>query len=1492
MAAVRPPRKLLVKVKLTLRRGRGDCVDLMATLDVGATVGQLAQALQTRDPRQDSGLRRPMTLELLATRRQRLDPAALVVDSNLASGSTVALAPIGRAGGSEPAAAAIVRVLEGPDASREYRLQRGINYVGRSTSCEVRLTDTSVSRRHAKLTISDVAEVVDLGSSNGIAVDGGQITRAVLRARDLVRLGDTVLGVEICDASAAATGGAQTMFNRSPRLDPSYPGVELVLPDPPERPQNPRFPMLSLLAPLIFGALLFLVTRSPTSLLFVALSPIMAVTNVVESRFAGRRAHEAAMQSWQAELDGLAQTAVANAGLERESRLREHPAAEEVRQAIARRSSLLWSRHPDQDRFLELRLGLGTQPSRSAVQLPRTRKAAKEVWQQLEDFAVTFGVIAAVPVVGDLRDEPLGVAAPRRTAVGLARALVQQIVGLHSPAEVILAAVLASDTTEEWNWLQWLPHTSSAHSPITSPHVVANPAAVAALMAELEQLTEDRSSTAGPAEQRPAIVLLVEDAAACDRARLVSLAERGARTGVHVLWVSPSVERLPAVCTTFLEVTAGQQRGLAGFTQLGTAVTPLTVELADGASALATARSLAPLVDSGAPLDDESDLPSSVSWLSLHERDLAAEPGIVLERWQESRSLMTGPLASPPRHGKPGSLRAVLGQFAGGPHILDLRAHGPHALVGGTTGSGKSELLQSWILSLAAAHSPQRVTFLLVDYKGGSAFRDCRHLPHTVGQVTDLSPHLVRRALTSLSAELRYREELLASKNKKDLADLEESGDPATPPSLVIVVDEFAALVHEVPEFVDGVVNVAQRGRSLGLHLLLATQRPAGVIKGNLRANTNLRLALRVADDGDSTDVIGTTQAAAFDPALPGRALSKTGPGRLVPFQSAYAGGWTTAEPAAPSIGIEELTTGVSQKWEEPVEAEPATVGDLGPTDITRVVTTIGAAARQAELPEPRKPWLPELADVGELADLPTGRDGELVFGQADRPHSQSQPTIAFHPDRAGNLAVYGTGGSGKSGLLRTLAIAAGRGDAGGPCRVYGLDFGARGLDMLEELPHVGSIIRGEDHERLSRLLGDLRELLDERAGRYAKAKAGSIAEYRQLTDSPQEPRILLLVDGIGAFRLAYEATNRVRWFELFQSIAVDGRPVGVHIVVSADRAAAVPSSLGSAIQARVVLRLADEGDYGTLGEPADVLDATSPPGRGLVAGDEVQVAILGGTRSTLAQAQAIADLAARLRRQGVPEAPAVQRLSEEVWLDELPARAAGLPVIGVAGTHLGPQGFPPSGSFIVTGPPGSGRSTALATVLTSIRRSIDGVQVHYIGNRRSPLATLSFLASSSLSAGEAAAVAGRLTAELTAAEHSEPVMVIVEGVGDYLNGPADMSLQQLTRALLAEDQLIVFEGETSTMGQGSSLLSLAKAGRSGLALQPESAEASVFRSEFPRLRRAELPAGRGVLVISGRPLLVQVARPGQDDIQWNDMPAPHAASARQPDLVATADRA
>ena len=297
------------------------------------------------------------------------------------------------------------------------------------------------------------------------------------------------------------------------------------------------------------------------------------------------------------------------------------------------------------------------------------------------------------------------------------------------------------------------------------------------------------------------------------------------------------------------------------------------------------------------------------------------------------------------------------------------------------------------------------------------------------------------------------------------------------------------------------------------------------------------------------------------------------------------------------------------------------------------------------------------------------------MIGISDDPDSQSQPAISFRPDIEGNLAVFGASGSGKSALLRTIAVAAGYTVRGGPCQVYALDFGNRGLAMLESLPHVGSVVYAGDHERIVRLLTMLRETIDERALRYSQVSAATITDYRRLAGRHDEPRIVVLVDALPAFQAAYDSHSGQRWLDLFTSLAGDGRPVGVHVVVTADQRGAIWGGLASSIQSRVVLRMATTDDYLSLDVPEDVLSLASPPGRAIVHGREVQLAVLGGSADSTVQARAISGFAEGMRRAGVPEAPAIESLPELVPLANLPARdESGNPVLGLL-VHLAPAG-------------------------------------------------------------------------------------------------------------------------------------------------------------------------------------------------------------------------
>lgn len=1458
-----------MKLKFTLHRAEGD-VDLAATVDSATTVGELAGFLNAADPRgpAQTGDDVEVTLSLVGSQALTIDPRQPVVDSGLRSGSTVS---ISRAGTrfSDPGrpAAALVRIVEGPDVGKEFQIPSGSSTIGRDQDCEIRLNDSLVSRRHARLNITDVAEAVDMGSANGILIDDVEVPRSILRSTDVIQIGDTKLSIRLLSTGARSPerGGPAVEFVRPPRVTPTFNGLEFDAPEPPERARPQRFPIAMMVAPILMGAVLYFATGSAKSLVFIALSPIMMIGNNIEQRYGKRADYKRALEEFQEDVDSLVADLAASNAQEVTSRLTENPSVNECALAIRNGTGLLWTRRPGEPRFGQLRLGLGLRPSRTTIIYPNLKRGIRALFKEMQDRLSPYHSVNNVPIVADLSETALGVAGPRALAIGVARGLVLQTVALHSPAELALGVLASSHSAQDWEWVKWLPHTTTPHSPISAGLLAASRGTGSALLSELEDLIERRTAAAmHDLQSTPGVVLLVESDAPVDHSRLVAIAENGASVGVHTIWIGNEVADLPAACKVFIEIGREGTTGAAGFVHEGEIVLPLALELLDAGEANELGRTLAPVLDIGARVEDASDLPRAVSFLSLVGTDVATSPDAVVDRWTQSRSIIVGPKAppSPPRHA--GSLRALIGQSGTDALAVDLRVDGPHALVGGTTGAGKSELLQSWILGMATAHSPHRLTFLLVDYKGGSAFRDCVDLPHTVGLVTDLSPHLVRRALTSLAAELRYREHLLARHAAKDLASLERLGVAEAPPSLVIVVDEFAALVNDVPEFVEGVVNVAQRGRSLGLHLILATQRPAGVIKDNLRANTNLRMALRMSDETDSSDVLGTPDAAFFDPAIPGRAAVKSGPGRLAPFQTAYAGGWTSETPPAPELLVEELSVSSSTVWTPPEQTEASPI-DPGPTDIRKVVDRIREACGLAQIEEPRKPWLPELRPTYDLADqvlVPSRRvDTELVYGVRDDPDNQSQPTVAFYPDRDGSMAVFGTGGSGKSGLLRTIAVAAGFTIRGGPCHVYGIDFGARGLAMLEDLPHVGSIIAGSDHERVTRLLRWIREMIDERAVRYSapSVNAGSITDYRTITGATDEPRILLLIDGLVAFRSAYEPPDRSRWLEMFTSIVTDGRPVGVHVVVASETRNGLTTGLSSGIQSRVVLRMAAPEDYGMLGAPADVIGESAGPGRGVLGGSELQVAVLGGSIDVAAQAQALRGFADAMRRTGVVEPDPIRSLPEDISLEDLPAEIAGAPVLGIASNSLGPADYEPKGGFLISGSPMSGRTTAVRTMAESLRRFDPTLELHWFGGPRSPLAGLSLWTSCTVIT-EAPDAAAALSERLSDGAHAA---LFIENITDFASPPSDQPMQALVKLALANGCFVVGEGESSTLTNTMGLLGLIKASRAGLSLVPESSDGQgVYRTPFPRMSPSDRLPGRGLLVRGGRVEVVQVARP------------------------------
>ncbi len=1492
-----------MRLKLTLARPLGSSSDVVVTVDAASSIGDVATTIARLDPRgSELADDRPLTLRATLPGQAEpvlLPPDAPVGEAWIGSGAVVSLADAGvyyaPPAAGRPPTVGTLRVLSGPDAGQEFALPAGTTVLGRDPSCDIVLHDPLVSKRHVRFEASGAVEVIDLGSANGVVVDGGLVGRMRVDRSERLLIGDSEVVVTVAESLAAA-GAAPTagpvFFNRSPRVEERYVGQEFAAPEVPAEREPPPFPLLAMITPFLMGGAMFVLTRQPTSLLFVLMSPLMMVGNFLTGKSREKRRLRKAIEVFEERLRGLSELLEAEHAREHDVRLRESPSTQEAYDQAMRRAPLLWTRRPEHWSFLNVRLGVGTMRSRNVVKTAGRGEILREFQERLDAVVEQHARIPDVPIIDNLYDSgALGIAGSPELAIGSVNSILVQLTALHSPAELAVAALVTPAWSRELEWLKWMPHTSSPHSPIEGNHLADSASSASSLLASLEEVVErrlderresvqrrgameqasaalergaevGRSATEGTPSPVPAIVVLIADDAPVERARLVQLAERGADAGVYPVWMAADVPALPAVCRTYLELGETAQTATVGFVRLGETIPDVATELVSAQQALDFARRMAPVVDAGALVEDASDLPRSISLVTLLGHELAESSEAVVDRWRQNASIADrggGPLV--PR--RAGRLRAIVGSAGVDVMHLDLRTHGPHALVGGTTGAGKSEFLQAWVLGMAAEYSPDRVTFLFVDYKGGSAFADCVHLPHCVGLVTDLSPHLVRRALTSLRAELHHREHLLNRKKAKDLLELEKRGDPESPPALVLVIDEFAALVGEVPEFVDGVVDIAQRGRSLGIHLIMATQRPAGVIKDNLRANTNLRVALRMADEADSQDVIGVKDAAHFDPAIPGRGVAKTGPGRLSQFQSGYAGGWTSREPERADIEVAELRFGGELRWEEQGRPEVEERRDLGPTDQQRLVRSIVGAHGLAGIPAPRRPWLDELARVYDLSRLRQRSDADLLLGVADAPERQEQAPVYFHPDVDGHLAVYGTGGSGKSALLRSLACAAAITPRGGPVHVYGLDFGTGSLRMLEQLPHVGAVIGGDDAERVIRLFRMLKEELESRGPRYAEADASSITEYRRLAGRPDEPRILLLVDGFPTFRNDFEIpAGRSIWYDVFRDILSDGRQLGIHVALTADRPGAVPTSIASSVQRKVVLRLADDS-YGMLDVPSDILSPASPPGRAIVDGLETQIAILGGSPSVADQSAATRRLADAMRRAGRGEVPGIGSMPTEYAQGELPARVGELAALGVSEIDLGPFGFEPSGTLLLAGPPASGRSTALEALAESVQRFDPQARLYYLGNARSPLARVREWRAAATTIEDVATLAKTLAEAVADPETEGRIAVFVESIGDFLQTPADSAIVELTRAIRRSDHLLVAEAETSAWGSSWPLFGEVKNGRRGILLQPESAEGDILlKTPLPRMNRTEFPPGRGVYVAKGASVRVQLPLP------------------------------
>lgn len=940
-------------------------------------------------------------------------------------------------------------------------------------------------------------------------------------------------------------------------LVPAAPAGDIVVDAPPELPSPASPGMLPRMLPvavslLCMGATAAMfsagsgVTRNPA---FLALPAMMLASTVVtgmtgRARRRGGRL-DADRDQYLDYLNGLSRSVSEIAVTQHRSSMRRHPDPDTLWTLIG--GPRMWERRPSDADFGLARVGMGSQPLGRrlvAPQLPSEELCDPVTAAALRRFLHAHSTIRAPVTIGLRSGTFVTIDGDPGEARGLLRAILCQLAVLHAPDQMLIAAAVDDENRGHWDWLKWLPHN---HHP----------------------LADDE---AGP-------VRMIYSSAAQARGALAAVQGREL---VVVTELSEGVD--PIVGAAIIGVGTG----------------------GDGGSlTLRPPALMAPgwCPDQMAPIDA---LICARRLAGYHARPAGAGPN-----WPELTSLSAldrfDPAALWRRQRHRDRLRVPIGTTSDGvPLELDIKepaeaGMGPHGLCIGATGSGKSELLRTIALGMMAHNPPETLNLLLVDFKGGATFLDYARAPHVAAVITNLADDapLVARMRDALAGEMNRRQQLLRTAGCVSVAAYERAREGLSSPplpTLFVIVDEFSELLSQHPDFADTFVAIGRLGRSLGMHLLLASQRlDEGRLRG-LEAHLSYRLCLKTLSASESQTVLGSLDAYRL-PSTPGAGYLRIGAGEPVRFQAALVSAPLRTNARADTVAAvrvfgTRIVGAVSRATEEAGTPE-------------RTISSAVLDRLDGQGPPAHRVWLPPLGPAPALdtvlADV-AGTPGGLAvpIGTVDRPLDQCRaPLIVDLSGATGNLAVVGAPQSGKSTALRTLITALAATHDPGQVQFYCLDFGGGALSAIRTLPHVGAIAGRAEPRLAGRIVAVCEAVVRRREALFRERGIASIAEYRERRgdiDAADDPfgDVFLVIDGWASVRQEFGTLE-----ESIGMLAAQGLSYGVHVALSASRWAEVRPSLRDQIGTRIELRLGDPADSDIDRKAAQHVPRDSP-GRGL----------------------------------------------------------------------------------------------------------------------------------------------------------------------------------------------------------------------------------------------------------------------------------------------------
>lgn len=805
---------------------------------------------------------------------------------------------------------------------------------------------------------------------------------------------------------------------------------------------------------------------------------------------------------------------------------------------------VLWNRNVTHEDFLTHRLGLGELPFQTEIRMPKERLELYE--DELRDkprlLTRKYRMLYNVPICVDFDEHRLVGVIEEGSGSELLYTLAVQFAVCHSYTDVKLVLFLdgrENSRYEDRSFLRWLPHVWSEDKKVRfvdfgeghSEELLYELCHI--LRRRMEAKQDDRNQE----RLLPHYIVLIENYKRIEDALpLHYLFMQPEQCGVTTILFADSYEELPNICTYILQ----KSEYFTGAYDIGRGEArreKISMDVVTRGEAAALARRLAGIETTEPKVS--AKLPELLTLFELFGI-LEAEELCIEESWRESRPDLY--------------LKASIGVRAGGGICcLDVheKAHGPHGLIAGMTGSGKSEVLQTYIISMAVRYRPEEVGFFLIDYKGGGMANLFLKLPHLIGHISNLSGQMVQRAMVSIQSENKRRQAIFnrcGVNNIHEYIRLYRTGEVEIPlPHIMIVIDEFAELKKEEPDFMKELISVAQVGRSLGVHLILATQKPSGTVDDNIRSNARFRLCLRVQDRQDSTDMLHKTDAAYITQA--GRAYFQVGNDELYEL---FQGAWSSAPyeknqnrygNAAALIALSgrEECYGHEQVSKEIQEKYAAR------TQLEAVIDRIIDAAERAHCRQVSKLWLPMLPHMLSLEELGQKQtaEGDIVaaVGRYDDPRQQRQDTLYVRLTEGGHHVICGMVMSGKSTFLQTLLYTLVTGYTPEQLQLYIIDCSSHALSPFQYAPHTGGFMGENDLGDMKKLVHMLHTILRERK---ELLQGGSYRQYIRTVKAL--PAVILVIDNYAVLKKKTEEGYEGDLMELSRT----GENYGIYLIVTA----------------------------------------------------------------------------------------------------------------------------------------------------------------------------------------------------------------------------------------------------------------------------------------------------------------------------------------------------